>query len=104
MILEGKYIEDCLCNKYIEINRNNAEYVLKIIYSKGYKWTSALYNINQTMNYYKLTVCKYIKLYDDGIFTLANTINDVNYLKKFEEFNVNILMREDKLKRILKSK
>jgi len=89
-----------LNGKYIEINKNNAEYIIKFLYSNGHEWTIGT-NLIDTLNNYKefidVNKVSYIRI-DYNQFIFLNYKPDDRYTY----FNINKLIREKKLKRILK--
>jgi len=92
-----------LHGKYIEIDRNNIEYVITLLYSIGYEWTIGKC-LNHTLDGYKNftneTGKSYIRIHiNDDQFIFLHHIPDDNI---YTYFNINILLREYKLKRILK--
>ena len=102
MNIKGKCIEYFLCNKYIEIDKNNIECAIKLLYSKGYKWSANYHTLVYAINNYKHYINKddvsYIRTYtNDNIFTFEcyNTLD-------IETIIFNNMLRENKLKRILK--
>jgi len=89
-----------LTYKYIKINANNAECVIKILYSKGYKWTAVHYDINEAIDFNNEHIYNYVVIFNNMNFTFAYCHD--GYEDFFGEIDVNILLRETKLKRILK--
>jgi len=97
-ILKEKMI---LNGKYIEINENNGIYIIKSLYKMGYRWKDKSYNLNYVL--YEYSFYKHITSYLD--FEKPNVFTFNKYIPiNTTYFNINILWREDKLKRILKSK
>jgi len=88
MILDGKYIMT---------TKNNYIKVLDFLYSKGYIWINKEYK-EQFMRSLVTHDFMYIYSYDN--IRIDWNYNEVPYDRK--EININILLREDKLKQILK--
>jgi len=92
-----------LAGKYIIFNKNNTETIVKFLYSKGYSWASTIgHDLEQTLEVFKMTMdnCyeeKYIQ-FKNNLFYFNNQIPPLKYI------NIKLLIREDKLKRILKTK
>ena len=84
-----------LDGKYIEINRNNCKTVVKILEDFGYVADDILlrYSIG---DYDKM----FIEPYKNSLYMWHSEI----YIFNSEKMNINILFREHKLKRILKTK
>jgi len=97
-----------LKGKYIVINKNNIKYIIPFLYDKGYKDCYFISNtssitieqsINVILGYFnskKYGENAYLFLSDNFIITSAIIPINLNY------FNINIIFRADKLKRILK--
>jgi len=94
-----------LACKYIEINRNNSKDIITLLYKKGYSWLSG-YDLGLTLHQYKMYINDdgktYISFYNPKSFCFNKYIDSVE--EEYTFFDINILMREDKLKRILKTK
>jgi len=92
-----------LTGKYIEIDKNNAKYIITLLYSKNFSWTLSG-NLVDTLNSYHSFINinnkkSYINFISSNtfIFLLYKPLG-CNY------FDINKLLREYKLKRILKTK
>jgi len=87
---------------YIEINRNNVESIIKILYGKGYFWSVLKHDLNETLFRYSSHINLYKKshiiFYDTNVFYFETIIVE----EKYKFFDINKLIREYKLKRILK--
>jgi len=101
-------MKNILDGKYIKTNRNNSKIVINFLYNLGYRWDSGYENVNDKYFLYD----KYND-YDEVIYIYLHN-NVLNYAYTFaymeyynpnsEELDAQILYREVKLKRILKSK
>ena len=95
MILDGKYIK---------INVENAKTILHFLYNKGYAWyrVDEIKNINELLQ----MISKYFG--DEKIVSIyVESINARIFFRAFDvekkkEITITQLLREDKLKRILK--
>ena len=97
MILNGKYI--ILYNK-------DMEFILNFLYREGYYWNENNDKEKNDMIPHLIKHCNVIVLhsYNNGPqLTYFSQIYNIGIFAKGEsELNVNVLYREDKLKRILK--
>ena len=73
---------------------------MNFLYSKGFTWIDSSYDINDAILFYHRNNYDKIFLARDKKFGFANDLDEI----KCEEINFNLLLREDKLKRILKTK
>jgi len=87
--------------KYIEINKNNVETIITFLYSKGYEWTRqkykldvAIYDISDEIH--KNCTKLYLIILKDWFYYAYNKPKKETYIDYY------ILIREEKLKRILK--
>ena len=88
-----------LHRKYIKINDKNVEKVINYVYSKGYSWIDSYYNIDDAINFYNLHKYNFIVL-SNNVFGFMNDVSEL----KLKEHNIQKYLREEKLKRILKTK
>jgi len=91
-----------LYNKYIKINLTDIDTILKYLYGKGYRWANSNSGLDSDTYNLKEILCEnggemYIKFYDEVCFYYY-----VSTKKGYPELNIQNLIREDKLKRILK--
>jgi len=88
-----------LKGKYIEINENNVEYIINLLYSKGYSWRE--FDIEKILIHIKcymgINGYLYIKFLSQKSFIVSSWVS-INYIK----YDINHILREYKLKRILK--
>ena len=92
-----------LRGKYIEINENNVEYIINLLYSKGYKWSITGNNdLEIVLLNYKHYINKDKKSYMRFAYN-SFFVFDINPPNNQEYYNINKYLREEKLKRILKS-
>ena len=101
MNINKKYFE----GKYIETNENNVEYIINLLYDEGYVWSN-----NPSHRSYTLSKCKayinsnrliYIIFKSDCFYFFEH--RNMDNLNVYTYININVYLREQKLKRILKS-
>ena len=88
--------------KYIEIDKNIAERVIRFLYCKGYNWgfykQELEYTIDNYMEYFNVNEKSFIEFYGDNIFVFRGPQpRDRNNF-----INIILYMRKNKLNRILK--
>jgi len=93
-------IEMNLAGKYIIANENNAKDIILLLYRKGYSFICG-YELTFALDQYKLYFNYKTELYIIFFNSLHFTFNSYKE-DGYTYFDVNILLRENKLKRILK--
>jgi len=91
-----------LDGKYIEINRNNTAPIINYLYKNGYCWVGS--SIHEP-NYVSNLIIIYLRKNKPGLkIEFRKKVFYFNYNNPLStiELDANILLREEKLKRILK--